>query len=199
MSFEYDAYLRQHKQNVKRGLDWIRENVPELIYDDISFGGNIDYEWQIGSAHDQSKSKPEEYAAYDAYFYGNNKSYSVVQNFNRAWLSHIHENPHHWQHWVLINDEPNEGEVILKMPRNYAVEMVCDWWAFSWAKENLYEIFDWYDQRRDYIKLHPSTRTFLEDALRRIRQKLDEMRDVKVSSYVSDPPANCDIEKSYDA
>ena len=67
-------------------------------------------------------------------------------------------NPHHWQHWVLINDDPGEGEVLLEMPYNYIIEMICDWWAFSWEKGNLSEIFSWYDEHKDYIKLHPNTR-----------------------------------------
>ncbi len=28
--------------------------------------------------------------------------------FNTAWLKHIHRNPHHWQHWVLFEDNPSE-------------------------------------------------------------------------------------------
>lgn len=50
MSFQYDQYLDQHKANVKRGFDWIQENLPELLK------GGFDYGWQIcfaqiGRAH----------------------------------------------------------------------------------------------------------------------------------------------------
>ena len=31
MSKEYDLYLQEHKANVKKGFEWIRENLPELI------------------------------------------------------------------------------------------------------------------------------------------------------------------------
>ena len=102
MSVEYDRYLEQHKGNVKKAFEWIRDNLSYLLK------GSYDYEWQIGMAHDQSKTDEDEYNAYDAYFYGNNKSYQVVQDFNKAWLMHIHKNPHHWQHWILINDDPGE-------------------------------------------------------------------------------------------
>lgn len=175
MSFDYDAYLSQHKANVKKGLDWIRENLPELIGNDISFNGTVDYEWQIGMAHDESKTQPDEYEAYDAYFYGGNRSYDVVQAFNKAWLMHIHRNPHHWQHWVLINDEPDEGEVLIQMPYNYIVEMICDWWAFSWAKGDLTEIFKWYEAHKDHIKLHEASRASVEYILNRIEEKLEEL------------------------
>lgn len=168
MSVEYDRYLEQHKGNVKRAFEWIRDNLSYLLK------GSYDYEWQIGMAHDQSKTDEDEYNAYDAYFYGNNKSYQVVQDFNKAWLMHIHKNPHHWQHWILINDNPEEGEKILEMPYNYIIEMICDWWAFSWKSGNLNEIFKWYDEHKDYIKLHPETRKIVESILRVIKLKLED-------------------------
>jgi hypothetical protein len=78
-------------------------------------------------------------------------------------MNHIHRNPHHWQHWVLVNDDPEEGEVLLEMPEIYIVEMICDWWSFSWSKDtDLTEIFKWYDERKDYIKLHRNTRRRVE-------------------------------------
>lgn len=172
MSYDYDRYLEKHKENVKKGFEWIRDNFPDLVESIPNL------EWQIGFAHDQSKSESDEYEAYDAYFYGNNKSYQVVQDYRKAWLLHLHRNPHHWQHWILINDDPEEGEIILEMPHNYILEMVCDWWAFSWAKGNLQEIFKWYDEHKGYMKLHPNTRKNVERILNRIQEKLDTENDI---------------------
>lgn len=169
MSIQYDNYLTNHKNNVYRGYQWISENLPDILKPDVA------YEYQLMYGHDASKSSDQEYHAYDAYFYGRNRSYQVVQEFNRAWLHHIHNNPHHWQHWVLINDNPNEGEIILDMPHLYIIEMVCDWWAFSWAKGNLYEIFNWYDEHKDYMKLSDKTRKTVDDILAKIKTKLDEL------------------------
>lgn len=166
MSLEYDLYLQQHRGNVAKGYDWLKNNMPEILKDD--------YGHQICFAHDHSKYNPDEYEAYDKYFYGNNRSYSVVQDFNRAWLLHIHRNPHHWQYWVLINDDPGEGMVIMDMPYNYIIEMICDWWAFSWNKGNLNEIFEWYDEHKDYMKLSDKTRKTVEDILSKIKAKLEE-------------------------
>lgn len=168
MSIQYDNYLKQHIGNVGKGYDWIEAHLPELLN---GKQGNI--RWQCKFGHDQSKYDLDEYEAYDRYFYGNNRSYQVVQDFNYAWLRHIHQNPHHWQHWVLINDDPNEGEKIMDIPYEYIVEMICDWWAFSWAKENLYEIFNWYDAHKDYMKLSDKTRKTVEDILEKIKNKLD--------------------------
>lgn len=175
MSYEYDRYLVIHKNNVKEGYDWLCANLPELIKDN--------YGHQICFAHDHSKSEPDEYEAYDAYFYGNNRSYEVVHNFRRAWLQHIHRNPHHWQHWVLINDDPKEGEVILDMPYNYIVEMICDWWAFSWAKGDLTEIFGWYEQHKEYMKLSNKTRNTVEHILLQMMTKLGEKPEPHVEQW----------------
>lgn len=166
MSSQYDNYLTEHKENVAKGFRWLQENIPEVIEDG--------FEWQICFNHDASKTDPEEYDAYDAYFYGNNRSYSVVQNFKKAWLRHIHNNPHHWQHWILINDDPKEGMVVIDMPYIYVVEMICDWWAFSWKKGDLNEIFGWYEDRKDYMKLSANTRRSVEYILGKMKDKLEE-------------------------
>lgn len=168
MSFQYDQYLANHRPDVKRGYSWLCENLPGITKDTTNAG------WQTEFAHDQSKDELDEYEAYDAYFYGNNRSYAVVQNYRRAWLLHIHRNPHHWQHWVLINDDPKEGEIVLEMPYDYIIEMICDWWAFSWISGNLREIFGWFDEHKDYMKLGSRTRITVEDILSKMKEKLGE-------------------------
>lgn len=124
MSFQYDQYLARHRANVKRGFDWLSKNLPGLMTNTLTAGWNTEF------AHDQSKNEPDEYEAYDAYFYGNNRSYEVVQRYQRAWLLHIHRNPHHWKHWILIHDDMEDGELetVLEMPYDYIIEMICDWW-----------------------------------------------------------------------
>lgn len=75
---------------------WIAAYIPELT--DVEATRNIEF-------HDMSKNTPDEYTPYDNYFYGE-QTPAIIEAFNRAWLMHIHRNPHHWQYWVLINDEP---------------------------------------------------------------------------------------------
>lgn len=170
MSYQYDQYLTQHQENVKKGFDWIREYLPDLL----KRANNA--EWLTGFAHDQSKSETDEYAAYDEYFYGGNRSFAVVQAFNKAWLFHIHRNPHHWQYWVLIHDDPNEQEECIEMPYNYLIEMICDWWAFSWAKGDLNEMFMWWDEHKDYIRLHPNSKKTIVEVLVQIGEKISELK-----------------------
>lgn len=58
MSFQYDQYLARHRANVKRGFDWLSENLPELMTNTLTAGWNTEF------AHDQSKNEPDEYEAY---------------------------------------------------------------------------------------------------------------------------------------
>lgn len=57
MSFQYDQYLSNHRANVKRGFDWLCENLSDVT-NDIS-----DAAWQIEFAHDKSKDEEDEYNA----------------------------------------------------------------------------------------------------------------------------------------
>lgn len=172
MSEKYDEYIKEHKENVQKGFEWLKTNLPEVMPSDM-FEMSV-LENAIIPEHDKSKYDKEEYDAYDAYFYGGNRSYQVVQDFNKAWLHHIHKNPHHWQHWILINDDPGEGEIILDMPDVYIIEMICDWWAFSWKAGKLGEIFEWYNTHKDYMKLSDYTRKKVMDILEKIYYKLAE-------------------------
>lgn len=173
MSQQYDEYLQQHKENVGKGLDWIREYLPGWLTD------GIDWDWQIKMQHDQSKSSPEEYQAYDDYFYGGNRSYSVVEAFRYAWLHHIHNNPHHWQYWILVNDDPDERTIYMTMPYNYIVEMICDWWSFCWNTGDLTGIFDWYSQHETYIKFDPITGVVVSSMLNELKDKIQEVQNDK--------------------
>ena len=113
-----------------------------------------------------------EYDAYDQYFYGGDKEDPIVKEaFNLAWLHHIHNNPHHWQHWLLVND--TDGTYALEMPEEYVYEMICDWWSFSFKINKLDEIFSWYEKHRDMV-LHKNTRKLVEDLLDKIKKALEE-------------------------
>lgn len=184
MSFQYDNYLKSHISNVQKAAEWLLFHFPELLkdVDENRLRNNL-------NNHDQSKYLPEEYDAYDAYFYGGNKSHKVVSDFNLAWLHHIHQNPHHWQHWVLIHDD--EPEEILEMPKEYVIEMIADWWSFGHKSGNLKDIFDWYEQHKD-MKLHPKTRKLVEDILGNIKTELTK----KVINDIYQQEGVCSYENS---
>jgi hypothetical protein len=51
--------------------------------------------------------------------------------------------------------------------------MICDHWSFSWKSENLYEIFDWYNQHKAGIIMHEKSKSIYESILNKIKEKLD--------------------------
>ena len=184
MSIEYDKYLHDHINAVNDALIWMADNLKIPGVTEMNFSDAI---WNTAD-HDKSKYDDEEYDAYDAYFYGGNRSYQVVQDFNKAWLHHIHNNSHHWQHWVLINDDKEEGIMPLEMPVVYVLEMIADWWSFSWRQGKLDEIFIWY-AGHDNIKLHKNTKKLVEDIFDAIQDKLDEVKqDEVIESDISEEP-----------
>lgn len=170
MSYLYDDYLKAHKHYVLAAFLWIKNFLPDLIKPGIY------WETLIGD-HDKSKYDAEEYNAYDTYFYGGNKSYAVVQNFNKAWLRHIHQNPHHWQYWILINDDPLSDDICIEMPYEYVIEMICDWWSFSHKTGNVKEIFSWYEERKNHIRLNSNTKLLVESILEQMQNKIQELED----------------------
>lgn len=165
MSQLYDDYLKEHVTNVGKAWVWMWDNLPVSPV----YGMEIE---NLVRMHDMSKTKRDEYRAYDDYFYSGNRSARVVRDFHKAWLKHIHRNPHHWQHWVLIHDdEPMEA---LEMPPEYVYEMIADWWSFSFKSGNLREIFSWYEKHVPGMILHPKTKNLVEGILGQIKEKLDK-------------------------
>ena len=60
------------------------------------------------------------------------------------------------------------------MPKNYVIEMISDWWAFSHKSGNLYEIFEWYKSHKKTMILNEKTRKLVEDTLDKIKKELDK-------------------------
>ena len=58
------------------------------------------------------------------------------------------------------------------MPDEYIIEMICDWWSFSFKKGDLKEIFNWYEEHEKYMKLSDYTRRRVCAILSLIKSKL---------------------------
>lgn len=142
--------------------------------------------WPLGIpwlalVHDLSKFCPDEWEPYKRYFYGNYPEFakmpvwfkseyfgptkeSVGDDFDAAWLRHIHRNRHHWQYWVLREDS---GEVkCLPMPDRYRREMLADWRGAGKAQGYGDNTVEWYLKNRNKMQLHPDTRSWIEEQLR---------------------------------
>ena len=115
--------------------------------------------------HDASKYTSQESPQYDRYFYprenGVEKNEKIQRDFDYAWLHHIHNNPHHWQYWVLVEDEG--GFKPLEIPERYINEMVADWGSFALQKGSGQELVNWYNSHKDKMFLAPETRRKVEE------------------------------------
>lgn len=177
---QYNEYLENHIKGVYNAYKWLRDNIPDSITipDSEQYYGDLD---DIILSHDNSKygigefetdyySLGDEYNPYSEYFYGE-KTDAVKNKFDYAWLHHIHNNPHHWQYWMLQNDE--DGFKLLDIPTTFIIEMICDWWSFSWNKGDLHEIFNWYESHKSKIMISENSRNTVEKILSDMKKVLD--------------------------
>jgi len=114
--------------------------------------------------HDMSKFRFFEWFAYARTFHepdGKSKYEPIGTGFDVAWLYHIHRNKHHWQYWILNWDKGNDECV--PMPNRYLKEMLADWKGAAQAQGN--DVYRWYADNRDNIRLHPETRHWLDTML----------------------------------
>ncbi len=110
-----------------------------------------------GITHDLSKFRPDEWFPYVEYFYGKGGN---DEAFNGAWLRHQKRNPHHWQWWILQEDDGNT--VTMEMSETSTLEMIADWVGAGMAIHGKRDIKEWYAKNKDTIVLHETTRKLVE-------------------------------------
>ena len=137
--------------------------------------------WQ-GIVHDASKLLPSEFFPYVNHFHGKNgkgrktkegrdkigyykPTYTGDKAFDFAWLLHQKRNKHHWQWWVLAEDNGDVKK--LEMPIKYIKEMLCDWKGAARAQEvgnkkNNYLVKEWYYKNCNKMQLNPITRARIQ-------------------------------------
>lgn len=119
--------------------------------------------------HDLSKWSCDEFPHYADWFFGNK---SQPANFERAWLHHLHSNPHHWQYWMFPDNFGLKGgdseNGILRMPYDYVLEMVADWQGASRAYAGTTNMTNWLKANLPKIKLHSETKIDLRNILQAI-------------------------------
>lgn len=113
--------------------------------------------------HDTSKYDEEEFDAYCNYFYPAENYPKDELAFDRAWLHHQHNNPHHWQYWVLVRDEGNL--VPMDMDDFSIYEMLCDWHSFHYFKDPESTAYRWYQDNKDKMILSDNTRNIVESLI----------------------------------
>ena len=149
--------------------------------------------WQ-GIVHDLSKLLPNEFIPYANFFYGKKSDISKSRDktgyykptdtgdeaFDYAWLLHQKRNKHHWQWWILPEDDG--GNKILEMPWKYRKEMVCDWRGAGKAQGNKTGSKEWYLANFNKMQLGEATRMWVEITLgisiKRINKQLSQINKI---------------------
>jgi len=130
-----------------------------------------------GITHDWHKFLPSEWFPYVDHFFGKKKGvkrdttgyYKPTDTgdpaFDYAWFLHQKRADHHWQWWVLPEDE--SGVKLIEMSAKARLEMVCDWWGASKAQGNgeWDGVQLWYAINGHKMQLHRKTREWVEDFL----------------------------------
>lgn len=155
---ENRKYIEEHKANVKKFADWLKENLPELF-------DNIDIELfdEMIAEHDDSKFSEEEFEPYAQKWFGDGQK---TPEYEEAWKHHWMNNEHHPEFWL--------GE---DMPYIYILEMLCDWGSFSMKSGNMKELSDFYftKARDDEEKnLSDNTKIIIEEILEKINSVIKE-------------------------
>ena len=126
----------------------------------------------LGLVHDLSKFSPDEWMPYANFFYGPKRKpvrdatgyYKPTdtgdQAFDYSWLLHQKRNRHHWQWWLLPEDDG--GIKRLEMPLRYRKEMLADWRGAGKAQGYGDNTLAWYTKNRHKMILAPLSRMWIE-------------------------------------
>ena len=137
----------------------------------------------LGIIHDWSKFLPSEFIPYARHFYGEGSHHKNGSHackgiktgrdetgyykagdtgddlFDFAWLLHQKRNKHHWQWWILPEDDG--GIKIFSMSDKYRQEMLADWRGAGRAQKTP-DTKVWYKKNGHKMKLSPRTRYWVE-------------------------------------
>lgn len=159
---EYEEYLEQHIGGVKKAFEQFKKHL--LTETDLAIDEMEMLEEQIAS-HDASKYEDEEFYPYLYHFYPSQAGQDNKIAYDRAWNHHQKHNPHHWQYWILQKDSGEQ--VLLDMPENYVIEMLCDWSSFQYKNPES-TATKWYNDNKDKMLLSENTRSLIEKYLKLI-------------------------------
>lgn len=159
-----------------------------------------------GIVHDLSKYSPIEFTASAKRFQGNKSPIDVEKEeigYSIAWQNHKAKNKHHWQYWT---DFEKGRLIVLKMPPEYLIEMLCDWVgagkAYNKASWTIDTFKTWYENNKDKIVLHQTTRGYIELVMIHADNECDLYKNwlsiKKVKEYYDLCKEICHSEAPYD-
>lgn len=139
--------------------------------------GNIPL-WRL-IIHDWSKFTPVEFVNYSRYKYG----VQSKREWAKAWLHHLHLNPHHPEHWLLswrggpdfydgIGESRCSFVTSLPMPETYVREMLADFMANGKGSTGSYNISRWLNRSGPAMLLHSDTEIRLDGVMTELGYEL---------------------------
>ena len=158
---DYKEYITDHILNVKKAFKIYGFMLcDELEVDFYEMQNQIDN-------HDESKWSDEEFDLYMRKFFPESKESEISdQEFNIAWLHHIHYNPHHPEHWIYYDEESNKITVY-NIPNKYIAEMLLDWIAMGYKFNDT--AYNYYESKGKNKLFADKTRTKVEYLLSKIK------------------------------
>lgn len=163
---DYLKYLKQHIECVALAYERLKEIIPDLFdgHDDEII---LKTEQHI-KEHDSIKFSPDRLKIYGEHFLGK----SDKEEYNKLILEHIANCPHHFQHWLVFYDRDNIQAV--EIPYDYIIEMICDWYSFSFIKNDEKEIVNWYKMARNRMIFAPKTQIIIDNIIDKIEKFLSK-------------------------
>lgn len=150
---EYIKYINEHCSNVRIAFLKYGEQLCRLLNVSLhSLEENI-------NRHDQSKFSEEEFEGYRNWFYPCTDEEKNKEEYDKAWIHHYTNNPHHPQYW--IRDGYTED-----MPSVFIAEMLCDWQGMAIKFGT--STYEYYLKERDKKGFSENTKKILDVVVKEV-------------------------------
>jgi adenosyl cobinamide kinase/adenosyl cobinamide phosphate guanylyltransferase len=163
---EYKDYIEEHRANVKKAWNYIKE------LDNPYIQNNIDAISKNIENHDLDKYQDDLFEPYRKKYFPINdeESNEMIDIIDDVFKIHYSRNPHHWEYWLdddgdlnelMHNDEEIDNDVMIAY-----IEMLCDWCSFGLKQDNPKEVRDWYISHKPTMVLFPKEQEIIEELLK---------------------------------
>lgn len=148
----------------------------------FKYGCSMGIGWQC-LWHDMSKFHPIEFFESIKYYLGDSSPIphcKKIKGYSLAWQHHKGCNPHHYEYWT---DNYDSGMTTIKMPFNYVLEMIADWFAagrtYKGINFNIDDELEWWRNKKlQNPSIHHKT-IMLIDEIFNIIYKRQELKCIK--------------------
>lgn len=121
--------------------------------------------------HDMSAFSPKEFFEYAHAMFTSDGRFSFEPNdaFDYAFLLHTKHNKHHWQYWVILDE--NNDPYPLEMDYEYVLEYVVDLLAIGRIPHRGISVYHFFLENTPRIIMHRNTYCFVRDMLEEYQYK----------------------------